>query len=84
MSSSNQTLHNNNWPNLSFRKEELEEDSTENSEDEEDALVEEEDKVENQSNVIPMEYSGNVKGSALMHSAHIVHPTSIMLKISLN
>ena len=84
MSSSNQTPCSSSWPSLSFSKEEYEEDSTEDSGDEEEASVEEEDKIENQSSVIPVEYSGNTRGSVLMRSVHIVRPASIMLKISLN
>ena len=56
----------------------------EDLEDEEEASVEEEDEVENQSSVIPMEYSGTIRGSALTHSVQTVRPTSIMLKISLS
>ena len=56
----------------------------EDSEDEEEDSVEEKDEVENQSSVIPMEYSGTTRGSVLMRSVHTVWPTSIMLKISLS
>ena len=78
MFSSNLTHHNNKWPNHSFNKQEFEEDSVEGSE------VEEQDEVVNQSSAIPMGYLGITKESALIHSAHTVHPTIIMLKVSLN
>ena len=55
MSSSNQTHRSSRWPNLSFNKEEFEEDSVEDSWDEE-ASVEGEDEVEKKSSDIPMEY----------------------------
>ena len=56
----------------------------EDSGDEEEAFLEEEDKVENQSSVILVEYLGTTRGSSLMHSVHTVRPVSKMLKISLS
>ena len=44
----------------------------EGSEDKEEDLVEEEDKVMNQSSATPMGYLGITRGSSLMHSAHTV------------
>ena len=82
MSSIDQIPHSS-WPSLSF-SEDSKEDSTKDSGDEEEASVEEEDKVENQSSVIPVEYLGTTKGSVLMRSVHTVWLASIMLKISLN
>ena len=58
MSSNNQAPCSSSSPSLSFNKEESEEDSVEDSRDEEEASFEEEDEVENQFNVIPVEYSG--------------------------
>ena len=84
MSNNNQNPHSSSWPYLSFSKEESEEDSAEDSGDEEDASVEEEDEVENQSSVIHMEYSCTIRGSALMRSVHTVWPANIMLKTSLS
>ena len=84
MSSNNQTPCSNSWPSLSLSKEESEEDSTEDSGDEEEALVEDKDEVDNQSSVIPMEYLDTTRGSVLMRNVHTVRPTSIMLKISLS
>ena len=56
----------------------------EDEEDEEEASVKEEDEVVNQSSVIPMEYSGTIRGSSFMCSVHNIRPTNIMLKISLS
>ena len=84
MSSSNLTHHSNKWPKHCFSKEESEEDSAEGSEVEEEDLVEEEDKVMNQSSVTPMGYLGIIRGSYLMCSVHNVQPTIIMLKSSLS
>ena len=72
ISSSNQTHSNNKWRNRSFSKEESEEDSAEGSEVEEEDLVEEEDKVMNQSSVTPMGYLGIIGASALMRSVHTI------------
>ena len=83
MSRSNQTLCNSSWPSLIFIKEEYEEDSTEYSGDEEEALVMEEDKVKNQYSVILVEYSDITRGSVLMHSVHTSQQASIILKFSL-
>ena len=80
MSSSNQSHRSSKWPSLSFNKE----DSVEDSKVEEEALVEEEDKVENHSSVIPMEYLSTTRGSVLMCSVPTMWPSSIMLKISLS
>ena len=84
MSINNQTHHNNRWPNRSFSKEEFEEDSAEGSEVKEEGLVEEEDKVVNQSSATPMGYLGIIKGSSLMHNIHTVQLAIIMLRASLS
>ena len=52
----------------------------EDSEDEEEASVEEEDEVMNQSSVIPVEYSGTIRGILIMCSVHTMRPLIIMLK----
>ena len=79
MSSNNQTHRSSRWLNRSFNK-----DSAEDLEDEEEASVEEEDKVANQSSVIPVEYLGTIKGSTLMRSVHTAWQVNIMLKIALS
>ena len=56
----------------------------EGSEVEDEDLAEEEDEVMNQSIVMPMGYLGITRGSALMCSAHTVHLSIIMLKVSLS
>ena len=53
------------------------------SEDEDEASAKEDDDVLNQSNFIHVEYSGTIRGSALMRSVHIVRPAIIMLKTTL-
>ena len=72
MSSSGQTHHSNRWLNRTFSKEESEEDFTEGLEVEGEDWAKEEDEVMNQSSAAPTGYLGITRGSALMHSAHIV------------
>ena len=55
-----------------------------NSEDKEEASVDEEDKVVNQYSIKPVEYSETIRGSALMRSVHTMRPTNIILKITLS
>ena len=84
MFSSNLTHSSNKWPNYSFRKEDPEEDSVEDSEVEEEDSAMGEDEVMNQSSDILVGYLGITKYSSLMCSAHTVQPTITMLKDSLS
>ena len=83
MSSSNLTSSNK-WPNCSFSKEESEEDFAGGSKVEEEDFTAEEDEVVNPSSATPVGYLGITRGSALMFSAHTMHLSIIMLKVSLS